>query len=103
MEKHGKLLEKHAEIICKGGVSGTDIRGSKRKEILNKCYNTVLGFGQGKDRFPEIALKQFIQQFISYNIIIECLTHSNETVTTPYSESRQKEYIIESRELLVYK
>ena len=78
-------------------------RGSKRKEILNKCYNTVPEFGQGKDRFSEIALKEFIQQLISHNIIIECLRHSNETVTTPYLENGQKEHLIANGELCVYK
>lgn len=45
-------------------------RGSKRKEIVNKSYNTIPEFGNGKDIFSETGHKNFILLLISENFIV---------------------------------
>lgn len=59
-------------------------RGSKRKEILNKSFNSIPEFGKDKDNFSETGLKHFIQLLISESVIVETLRDPNEFSTTPY-------------------
>ena len=71
-------------------------RGSKRKEVIAKAYNTVPEFGKGKDTFSYARLKQ-------ESIIVECLRDAKEISTTPYLISGKKEHLLKKRELLVCK
>jgi hypothetical protein len=59
-------------------------RGSKRKEILAKSFDTIPEFGNGKTVFTELSLKHFLHTLISENLLIEQLRGHNETGTTPY-------------------
>ena len=69
-------------------------RGSKRKEVISKAYNTVPEFGKGKDTFSDARLKQFIQLLISESIIVEFLRDAKEISTTPYLISGKKEHLL---------
>ena len=76
-------------------------RGSKRKEVVAKGYNTVPEFGKGT--FSHARLKQFIQLLISDSVIVECLRDAKEVSTTPYLISGKKEDLLRRGELLVCK
>lgn len=78
-------------------------RGSKRKEVVARAYNTVPEYGKGKDTFSDARLKQFIQLLISESVIVECLRDAKEISTTPYLISGKKEDLLKNRELSVCK
>ena len=78
-------------------------RGSKRKEIVAKAYNTIPEFGKGKDTFSDASLKQFIQLLISDSVIVECLRDTKDISTTPYLISGKKEDLLRKGELLICK
>ncbi len=78
-------------------------RGSKRKEILAKSFNTIPEFGKGKNVFNELSLKRFLHMLISENVLIEQLRGQNETGSIPYLVSGNKEELIKQGDLIFYK
>ena len=78
-------------------------RGSKRKEILAKSFDTIPEFGNGKTVFTELSLKHFLHTLISENLLIEQLRGHNETGTTPYLVCGNKVELIKEGDLVVYR
>ena len=78
-------------------------RGSKRKEVLAKPFNTIPEFGKGKTVFTENSLKHFIQVLISENVVTERLRGAGETKFIPYLACGNKEGLIKTGELLIWR
>ena len=78
-------------------------RRSKRKEVLAKPFNTIPEFGKGNTVFTENSLKHFIQVLISKNVATERLRGAGETKSIPYLACGNKEGLIKTGELLIWR
>ena len=77
-----EMKEKFQKVTCR--LLMLTFRGSKRKDVTNKGFDSIEHFGSGKDRFSEKQAVSFIHELIVKDILYENVRNANERGSSIY-------------------